>query len=271
MSAPKLPSILLIGCGKMGGSLLDAWLKKNVIQSALVIEPFDIPAHLGNQPAVTHLRTPPAELPDVIDIVILATKPQSMDEACHSLGAIVHKNSLILSIAAGKTLAYFNKFFDPAQPIVRAMPNTPASIGQGVTALCGNQFLSTHHKNNASLLMEAGGKIVWLENEHLMDAVTALSGSGPAYVFLLIELLAKAGIALGLPPETAMILARQTVIGAGALAADQDNLTASTLRENVTSPGGTTEAALKILMDGSLEDLLTKALAAARNRGQALS
>ena len=177
------------------------------------------------------------------------------------------KDALILSIAAGQSLAALESFFAAGQPVVRSMPNTPAAIGKGVSAAITNRHVSDKQKAMASRLLEASGTVSWIADESLMDAITALSGSGPAYVFYLIEALAKAGETIGLDPQLSMSLARQTVIGSAALAEDSCDIPAEILRKNVTSPGGTTEAALKILMDGEFQALLNEALKAAKDRG----
>jgi len=202
---------------------------------------------------------------------MLATKPQIMDNICAGLKDHLHKDTLILSIAAGKSIAYFEGYFGNDHPIIRTMPNTPAAIGKGITVACPNAAVSAAQKKNAETLLKAGGLVDWLEDENLLNAVTALSGSGPAYIFHLIETLAKTGEQIGLSRDLAEKLARQTVIGSAALAEDDEGTPASQLRKNVTSPGGTTQAALEILMDGRLEEIYKEALNAAKTRGEELS
>ncbi len=255
----------------MGAALLEGWLKAGSVNSAIVVEPSDLPPGLASHKSITHHHTLPASLPGNLGMAVLATKPQVMDAVCANLAGKLSATTPILSIAAGKTIAYFEGYFSDARPIIRTMPNTPAAIGAGISAACPNGAVIPAIRRDAEALLQAGGKVIWLEDENLMDAVTALSGSGPAYVFLLIELLAKAGLTLGLDEGNAAALARQTVIGSGALAAHDADTPAAKLRQNVTSPGGTTEAALKILMDGRLESLLVEALTAARDRGRELS
>lgn len=205
------------------------------------------------------------------DIVVLAVKPQIMDKACEQIKEALSENTLILSIAAGQTIESFEQRFGENQPIIRAMPNTPAAIGKGITVLCANNHVSDEQKKNAETLLAASGLVEWLNDESLMDAVTAVSGSGPAYVFLLIEILAKAGKTQGLDPDLSMKLARQTVIGSAALAEGDVGTTATQLRENVTSPGGTTAAALEVLMNGELQKLYDRTIDAATKRGKELS
>jgi pyrroline-5-carboxylate reductase len=204
------------------------------------------------------------------DVVILAVKPQTMDAAIKPYKRFVGR-SLFLSIAAGKTLAYFARQLDDDAAVVRSMPNTPAAVGRGITVACANPRVTPTQRRLADELLAAVGEVGWVEQEALLDAVTAVSGSGPAYVFLLIECLAKAGIAEGLPADLASKLARATVAGSGELARLSSE-PPSRLREAVTSPGGTTRAALDVLMaaDG-LEPLLTRAVAAAAKRSRELA
>ncbi len=256
MTSPT--TILLVGYGKMGSAMEGAW-RSNPDYAITIVDP-----SLGKN------------LPDTkkpFDIIVLAVKPQNVDEACAELVRSGLKSSLILSILAGKPLKFFEDRFGGQQAVIRAMPNTPALVQKGITVAVANGKVATAHKTLAEDLLYMMGKFEWISDESLMDAVTALSGSGPAYVFLLIEDMAKAGIAQGLAPDLAWKLARQTVIGASALAAARPEIPADVLRKNVTSPGGTTEAALKVLMsgDGGLSGLMTKAVAAATQRGRELS
>ncbi|MFN3701363.1 MAG: pyrroline-5-carboxylate reductase [Alphaproteobacteria bacterium] len=265
-------NLLLIGCGKMGGALLEGWLKNDICKAVQVVEPFGLPAQFQSNALIahhTHIADITPEAP--FDAVILATKPQSMDEVCAALQGIITADTLVLSIAAGKTIAYFAQYFGAAQPIIRTMPNTPAAIGEGVTVACPNTHVTPNQRAATEQLFQASGLLEWLEDESLLDAVTALSGSGPAYVFHLIETLEQSGIEIGLPPKLAATLARQTVIGSAALAKAEHDTPPATLRQNVTSPGGTTAAALDVLMDGRLEEIYKAALNAAKNRGKELS
>lgn len=263
-------SLALIGYGKMGSALLRGWVDQPFIKNVHVVDP-----HLDDavgHPKVTYYPVV-SKLGDKIinaDIVILAVKPQVMDKACEQIKPLISGKALILSIAAGQTVTSFERRFGPDRAIIRAMPNTPAAIGKGITVMCANGLASAAQKKNAEKLLAASGAVEWISDENLMDAVTALSGSGPAYVFLLIEILARAGEKQGLPTDLAMKLARQTVIGSAALAESEAKTSAETLRQNVTSPGGTTAAALEILMNGELQALYDRALAAAAKRGKEL-
>jgi pyrroline-5-carboxylate reductase len=203
-------------------------------------------------------------------VVLLAVKPQAMDATLPAYRRFVGAATLFLSIAAGKTIGYFERGLGDA-PIVRSMPNTPAAVGRGITVACANARVSAAQRDLADGLLSAVGEVHWVEREALLDPVTALSGGGPAYVFLLIEYLAEAGVAAGLPAELAMRLARVTVSGAGELAR-QSAEPAAQLRQNVTSPGGTTLEALKILMaEDGLKPLLIRAIAAASRRSRELA
>ena len=259
--------LVLLGCGKMGSALLAGWLARGVkAQAVTVLEP--APSDWLRATGV-NLNTP---LPTAPAVVVLAVKPQMMGTALPVLQGYGGGNTLFVSIAAGTTLARLAEALGDATPIIRTMPNTPAAVGAGVTALIGNTVTTAAHMALAQALMAAVGQTVLLADEAQMDAVTALSGSGPAYVFHLIEAMAQAGEALGLAPDLAMTLARATVTGAGALA-NADPLPAATLRANVTSPGGTTAAALSVLMDASsgLPPLMARAMAAAAKRSQELA
>ncbi len=258
----SLLRVLLVGCGKMGGALLDGWSK----QDNLAISVYD------PQMAEADYKSP-AAISGPFDIIVLAIKPQIMGEAVTGIRHIITRNTLVLSIAAGRPIAFFENLLGPAQPIIRAMPNTPAMIGQGMTVLCGNANISDAQQQHAMALMTAVGAAEWVDDEYLMDAVTAVSGSGPAYVFQMIESLAAAGEAVGLAPALSMKLARQTIIGAAALAAAAPTTSAAQLRQNVTSPNGTTAAALQVLMkpaDG-FTNLMTRAVLQAKARSLELA
>lgn len=262
----KARGLVLLGCGKMGSAMLEGWLKQGVAPASVwVIEPY--PSDWLKAQGV-HLNT---DLPASPAIVLLAVKPQMMGAALPQVQALGGGDTLFLSIAAGTTIASFEETFGAATPIVRAMPNTPAAVGRGITAITGNARASAEDLDLAAALLSAVGQVVRLEGEHQMDAVTAVSGSGPAYVFHLIEALAAAGEAEGLPADLAMQLARATVCGAGELA-HQAPESASQLRINVTSPGGTTAAALAVLMDAEtgFPPLLRRAVKAAADRGREL-
>ena len=267
--------ILLVGAGKMGGALVDAWLTRKIIQSSniVLIEPDIARAkHFRETYSLQTFETLEAVNTGVGQpIVVFAIKPQVMDAVVPLYRGLAQQGSLILSIAAGKTLDYFEGILGANSPIVRAMPNTPASIGKGMTALCSNDHVNSKQKTLCQELVSAVGKVRWVDNEQLMDPVTAVSGSGPAYVFLLIEVLAEAGFKAGLDQDLANELAVTTVAGAAALA-EESTLSPSILRQNVTSPGGTTEAALTVLMSNDrLSDLFLQAVNKAVTRSRELA
>ncbi|WP_209425686.1 pyrroline-5-carboxylate reductase [Pararhodobacter sp. SW119] len=258
--------LVLLGCGKMGSALLKGWLARGLQpQSVHVIEPHPSDWLRGTGVAVN------GPLPPNPAVVLLAVKPQMMGEALPQIAELASESTLFVSIAAGTSLDRLAGFLGAGARIVRAMPNTPAAVGRGITALIGNSGVSGAQLDLADALMAAAGQTVRLESEAQMDAVTAVSGSGPAYVFHLIETLAEAGAAQGLPPDMALQLARATVAGAGALA-EEASEDPGTLRENVTSPGGTTAAALEVLMDpaAGFPALLPRAVAAAAARAREL-
>lgn len=261
----------LVGCGKMGGALLHGWLAQGVESSFDVLEPGGLPDFVCGASLRSFASAGDFVAHSRPDVLVLAVKPQVMDAVCASLVPAVGPRTLIVSIAAGRTIASFQKIFGAGQPVVRAMPNTPASIGKGMTVAVAGPGVSSAFRDRAERLLSVTGKFAWVEDEGLMDAVTAVSGSGPAYVFALIEVLARAGVQAGLPDALAADLARQTVIGAAGLAESEAQTSAETLRRNVTSPGGTTQAALDVLLapDG-LDLLFGRAVAAAVARGQAL-
>lgn len=258
--------LVLLGCGKMGTALLAGWLAGGLPPGAVwVLEPSPSPWLVG---AGVHLN---AGVPPAPAVCVLAVKPQMMGAALPALQALGNARTVFLSIAAGTRIATLAAMLGEATPIVRAMPNTPAMVGRGITALAAGPGVSAEQMALCERLMAAVGQVVRLPGEHLMDAVTAVSGSGPAYVFLLIEAMAAAGVAEGLDPDTAMLLARATVCGAGELAYRSQE-SAEQLRINVTSPGGTTAAALRVLMDpdAGLARMIRQAVRAAVERGREL-
>ncbi len=256
----------------MGGALLGGWLERGAARRYLVVEPGPGAEPFRGRPLVETLAAAAALDPSLKpDAIVLALKPQVMPAAIGDYRRFAAGGALCLSIAAGKTLGFFAGALGTEAAVVRAMPNTPAAVGRGISVACAGPRVSAAQRVAADRLLAAVGEVAWVEEEALIDAVTAVSGSGPAYVFLLIECLAKAGIAAGLPADLAERLARATVTGAGELARLSPE-TAAQLRENVTSPGGTTRAALDVLMakDG-LEPLLTRAVLAAAKRSRELS
>ncbi|MBL1435248.1 MAG: pyrroline-5-carboxylate reductase [Rhodobacteraceae bacterium] len=258
--------LVLVGCGKMGSAMLEGWLAGDVQPSDVwILEPYPSDRLKALQAQGLHLND---GLPDAPALCMLAVKPQYMKEALPQLKGMGH--TVYLSIAAGISLETLAQELGNG-PIIRAMPNTPAAIGRGITAIVGNAAATPKNMQLADDLLQAIGETIRLDSEDQMDAVTALSGSGPAYVFHLIETMAAAGIAEGLPAEMATKLATATVAGAGLLAAQSDE-TATQLRVNVTSPAGTTEAGLKVLMNENvgLPPLVRKTIKAAADRSKAL-
>ena len=258
--------LVLLGCGKMGGAMLKGWLDGGLAPSAVhVVDPH--PADWLNAAGVNVN----ADLPPDPAIVLVAVKPQMMGAALPTLKSYGNGATLFVSVAAGTTIATYEDMLGARTPVVRAMPNTPAAVGRGITAIIGNAHATPAHLDAAEALLRAVGQVVRLETEDQMDAVTGLSGSGPAYVFHMIECMAQAGAAQGLSPELAMQLAQATVAGAGALAEAADE-TPATLRENVTSPNGTTQAGLEVLMDEDtgLPPLMARTVAAAAERSREL-
>lgn len=265
--------LLLVGCGKMGGALLAGWMAKGLAPAeTYVVEP---DAGLRTQARERHAVVAvaePRELPTDLHpkAIVFAVKPQAMGAVLPTYEDLAGAG-VVLSIAAGTAIARFEAAFGADMPIVRAMPNTPAAIGRGVTALVANRRTSAAQRELCGQLMAAVGEVLWVEDEEHMHAITAMSGSGPAYVFYLIEALAKAGVRNGLPEALAWPMARATVAGSAALAASSEE-TVEVLRQQVTSPGGTTEAALQVLMapDG-MQPLMERAVGAAARRSRELA
>jgi pyrroline-5-carboxylate reductase len=267
----KAGTLILVGCGQMGSAMLRGWLARSAAERFYVVEPAGAPPALASAAGVEFHRSaddlPPALAPDA---VVFAVKPQLIDEVLPAYRRWVRPETLFLSIAAGTTIAGIARHLGGAA-VVRCMPNTPAAIGRAITVACPNARVNAAQRRLCDALLAAIGDSTWVEDEALMDAVTAVSGSGPAYVFLLIEALAEAGVRAGLPGVLALTLARATVAGAGELARLSPE-TPARLRENVTSPGGTTRAALDVLMaENGLPELLERAVAAATARSRELA
>jgi pyrroline-5-carboxylate reductase len=266
--------LLLSGAGNMGYALLSGWLKGGLNPARIVVqEPAPQPQirqALEAKGIAMHAKV--ASMPEPPAVLLVAVKPQVMDQVLPPLGKLVGKDTVVVSIAAGRQIAGLAVHLPKDTAIVRAMPNTPASVGRGITVCVGNAHVTAGQKDTCDRLLRAVGEVGWVDDEALIDAVTAVSGSGPAYVFHLAEALAEAGVAAGLQPELSQRLARWTVAGAGELLHRSD-LDAATLRRNVTSPGGTTAAALEVLMaqDGGLPELMRKAVAAAARRSRELA
>jgi len=265
----KAGTLILVGCGQMGQAMLRGWLARGAAERFAVVEPTGVPSSLTDAPGVAWHRTAITGGLDP-DAVVFAVKPQVIDAVVPAYRRWVGPQTLFLSIAAGTTIAGLARHLGEAA-IVRCMPNTPAAIGRAITVACPNPRVTAGQRHLCDSLLAAIGESTWVEDEALMDAVTAVSGSGPAYVFLLIEALAEAGVRVGLPADLALVLARATVAGAGELARLSPE-TPAKLRENVTSPGGTTRAALDILMaENGLAPLLERAVAAATARSRELA
>lgn len=265
--------LVLAGAGKMGGAMLSGWLGRGLDPALVHVQdpgpPPEVKALLDahgitSSPVLASLPRPPA-------VLLIAVKPQVMDDVFPPLARLAGPKTLVLSIAAGKPISAFALHLAPGTAVVRAMPNTPAAIGRGITVCCPNPATSEAQRKLCAELLAAVGEVAFVEDEALIDPVTAVSGSGPAYVFLLAECLAEAGRRAGLDADLARKLADATVSGAGELLR-QSGLDPATLRKNVTSPGGTTAAALSVLMaEDGLQPLMTKAVAAATRRGRELA
>lgn len=276
MSVLASQRLLLVGCGKMGSALLQGWLQQGIrAENVTIVEPAALSDALPESDLTQVSDAKELDGTAAFDVVVLAVKPQMMAEILPVYAQIRNSDGsgaspLYISIAAGTTIATFANSLGADAAIVRVMPNTPAAIGQGMSVLTANENVSERQKDIATQLMAAVGDTAWIASEAQMDAVTAVSGSGPAYVFHLIECLADAAVAVGLPAELGRQLAVQTVAGAGALAASAPE-SPGQLRVNVTSPGGTTAAALDVLMaDNGLQPLVTAAVKAAEQRGREL-
>ena len=263
-------TILLAGAGKMGSALLEGWLALGLApRNVAVLEPQPMPELTALTARGLRLN-PSADAVGEVAAVVVAVKPQVAPEVTLALASFVGAATVVVSIMAGRTLKFLADAL-PRAALVRAMPNTPAAIGRGITVAVANARVTEQQHALVDALLSAVGAVEWVTDERLLDAVTALSGSGPAYVFLLAEAMARAGAAAGLPPALAATLARATVAGAGELL-NRSPLDAATLRQHVTSPGGTTAAALEVLMAGDgLEPLMTRAIAAATKRSRDLA
>jgi len=267
LAAAGVESLVLLGCGKMGSAMLEGWLAGGLAPAQVqVIEPR--PSDWLQARVAEGVVLNPAALAPAT-IAVIAVKPQMMAAAAPQLAALAGQGTVFLSIAAGTPIAAFEAMFGGGAPVIRAMPNTPAAVGRGISALIGNATATEAHMAMAESLLAAVGQTERLDSEEQMHAVTGLSGSGPAYVFHMIEAMAAAGEAAGLAPDLAMRLARATVAGAGALAAASPE-SAEQLRINVTSPGGTTAAGLAVLMP-ELPGLMTRTVAAAAGRSRELA
>jgi pyrroline-5-carboxylate reductase len=263
--------LVLVGAGKMGGALLSGWLDRGLNPQAVVVADPSPPADTGEilkRAGIVAQAAPPAGV--TARVIVVAVKPQIIASVLPALRAMFGPQTVALSIAAGATLANLEAGLGPVA-IVRSIPNTPAMVGRGITGAIANPRVDPAQRALVEALLKAAGEVAWVDREGLIDAVTAVSGSGPAYVFLLAEVLAQAAEATGLPPDLAARLARATVTGAGELLYRSD-LPPEQLRKNVTSPNGTTAAALAVLMgEGGFGPLMVRAVAAARKRSEELS
>jgi pyrroline-5-carboxylate reductase len=266
--------LLLAGAGNMGYALLAGWLEGGLDPARIVVQEPSLQPHIRQaleaRGIAVHAEV--ASLPEPPAVLLVAVKPQVMDQVLPQLATLVGHGTVVVSIAAGRQIAGLAGHLPAGTAIVRAMPNTPASVGRGITVVVGNTHVTAAQRDACDRLLRAVGEVAWVDDEGLIDAVTAVSGSGPAYVFHLAECLAQAGVAAGLEPVLAQKLARWTVAGAGELLY-RSELDAATLRRNVTSPAGTTAAALEVLMaeGGGLPDLMRKAVAAATRRSRELA
>ena len=269
-SLKAINSLVLLGAGKMGSAMLEGWVARGLAPKKItVLEPQ--PGKALKALARRGLKLNPKGKAAPAAVVVVAVKPQIAAEALPSIGPYVGKGTLALSIMAGRTMAFLEQALPAGTAVVRTTPNTPAAVGRGITVAVANRHVSARQRKQTTDLLAAIGTVEWIADEGLMNAVTAVSGSGPAYVFLLAEAMTQAAIAAGLPAELAARLARQTVAGAGELL-HRSPLDPAILRQNVTSPKGTTAAALDILMGpGGFDALLTQAIAAATRRGRELA
>ena len=265
--------LVLAGAGKMGGALLEGLLARGLDPARVRVQdpspPAEVAAHLASHGIQVELAIDKLDQP--AGVLLVAVKPQLMDSVFPTLARLAGPHTLVISIAAGRKIAAFEKHLPPGAAVIRSMPNTPAAIGRGITVCVANAVVTEDQRALCESLLSAVGEVTWVDDEGLMDAVTAVSGSGPAYVFLLAEALAAAGERAGLDKRLARQLAISTVSGAGELM-HRSNLDPKALRENVTSPGGTTAAALSILMgEQGLEKLMTEAVAAGTGRSRELA
>lgn len=272
MSINLKGTLVLAGAGKMGSAMLEGWLKAGADpQKIVAIDPMP-PKEVVELLSLHNIRhNPPIASITDAEVIVVAVKPQVMEDVLPNLVSLKSSRPVILSVAAGKTIATFARHFGEDAAIIRTIPNTPAAIGRGITAMSANAHVSKTQMQLAKALLDSTGEVVTVENESMIDLVTAVSGSGPAYVFYLTECLANAGVKIGLPADLAMQLARATVAGSGELMR-QTGIDAATLRQNVTSPKGTTYAALQLLMaDDGMMPLFEKAIAAAAQRSKELA
>ena len=265
--------LILAGAGNMGGAMLAGWLERGLDPKRILVQdpspPPAIAELLKSHGIAHHATLPKRDQPPAV--LLMAVKPQIMDDVFPGLAKLAGPKTVVLSIAAGKTIASFEKHLPKGAAVVRSIPNTPAAVGRGITVAAANAHVTPAHRQVCDALLAAIGEVAWVDDEALIDPVTAVSGSGPAYVFYLTECLAAAGVKAGLAPDLALRLARATVAGSGELM-HRSPLGPDQLRKNVTSPNGTTYAALQVLMsDKGLEPLMTEAILAATKRSRELA
>jgi pyrroline-5-carboxylate reductase len=265
--------LVLIGAGKMGTAMLQGWLEAGITGDQVTIfDPAPPPETMTviAQHSISH--NPPVDSVKGIEAILVAIKPQMVDEVLPVMAGLARQQPLVVSVVAGKTIASFRQHFGEATPVIRTIPNTPAAVGRGITAMAASDGVSAEQSDLATALLASLGEVVTVTDEALIDACTAISGSGPAYVFYMTECMTEAAIKLGLPADVAKQLARATVAGAGELMR-ATGTPAATLRENVTSPNGTTHAALQVLMadDDGMKQLLIRAAAEADKRSRELA
>ncbi len=264
-----MAKVILVGCGNMGHAMLAGWIGSGNLapRDVVVVEPVEAFRDRASSLGITAFSAPD-DLPAGITplLIVVAVKPQIMGDVVPPYKRFAVAGSAFLSVAAGTKIAFFEEILGPDTPVIRCMPNTPASIGAGMMVTVANANVSDDTKKFVSNLLASSGEVASVDDEALMDAVTGVSGSGPAYVFHFIECLTSAGVDAGLPADTAAKLADQTVLGAAMLASNSPD-SPSTLREQVTSPNGTTAAALSVLMgEDRLKNLVGKAVEAATKR-----
>ena len=265
--------LVLVGAGNMGGALLKGWLDRGLDPKDVVVQDPAPPPAMAAMMAAHGVACWPrlAVLDRAPSVILLAVKPQIMDDVVPSVTAYCRPETAVLSVAAGRTIESLARHFPAGTAIVRTIPNTPAAVGRGITVVVANAAVTGPQRRLCQELLEAVGSVGWVEDERLIDAATAVSGSGPAYVFLLAECLEAAARSVGLPADLARRLARETVSGAGELLRQSD-LDAAELRQNVTSPKGTTAAALEVLMGaGAMPEIMKRAVEAARDRAEELA
>jgi pyrroline-5-carboxylate reductase len=266
-------NLVLAGAGNMGGALLAGWLDRGLNPARILVQDPSPPPRIAGLLAKHGVRVV-SELPQLDEppaVLLMAVKPQIMDDVFPPLARLAGPSTVVLSVAAGRTISSFERHLAPGAAVVRSIPNTPAAVGRGITVAAANAHVSAAQKQTCHELLSAVGETAWVDDEALIDPVTAVSGSGPAYVFYLAECLAEAGVKAGLAPDLAAKLARWTVAGAGELLHRSDQ-PANVLRENVTSPNGTTFAALQVLMaKNGLQPVLTEAVLAASRRSKELA